>query len=111
MIDIIGEDVNILLDDFTKIKDIIYYDGPLLSHFTYNKTDYLFKWCDIDDECNRWLIIPVNIIDLNEYLNFNSSLTRILNLNKHIYIADIDNNIEFKNIKYVSFDDIPENYL
>ena len=36
-------------DKFKKVADLIYFDGPLLSHYVTNKGDnYLFYWIDQD---------------------------------------------------------------
>ena len=45
-------------DKFKKVADLIYFDGPLLSHYVTNKGDnYLFYWIDQDDTNNRWMFI------------------------------------------------------
>ncbi|EDN65617.1 hypothetical protein BGP_0795 [Beggiatoa sp. PS] len=42
------------------IVDLIYFDGPLLTLFENEYGDsYLYYWCDVDEQCNRWLVFRV----------------------------------------------------
>jgi hypothetical protein len=42
------------------VRDLIYFDGPLLSHFKHPKgDDYLYYWCDCDEQANRWMVLRV----------------------------------------------------
>ena len=52
-----------------KVSDLIYFDGPFLSHFVSERGDnYLYYWVDTDDEYNRWLIIRTDIFTIQKYL-------------------------------------------
>jgi len=73
MVHQLGWEINI--DDFTKglekYEDLLYYDGPLLTHYvnlSINK-HYLFHWVDNDSTHNRWLVIEVSVSHLFDYLS------------------------------------------
>ena len=58
--------------DFSKfrcISDLIYFDGPFLSHYVSEKgDDYLFYWVDRDDNFNRWIVVRVSLPTLQQYI-------------------------------------------
>ena len=48
-----GFSINFDFSKLIKVADLIYYDGPLLSHYVSNKGEnYLFYWVDVDNEYN-----------------------------------------------------------
>lgn len=102
------------LYDLVKVSDLIYYEGPLLSHFQSTAgEDYLFYWVDSDELFNRWLIFNVSINKLQEYLNRKVSLLKLITDidSGLIYKAEIDSNIKFHNVELVYIHNLPENYL
>ena len=57
-----GFSINFDFSKLIKVADLIYYDGPLLSHYVSNKGEnYLFYWVDVDNEYNRWVVIRTDI--------------------------------------------------
>jgi len=56
------------------LGDLLYHEGPLLSHFV-NEADecehYFYKWSDCDDTCNRWIIFKVSENSLKYFLRKN----------------------------------------
>jgi len=43
------------------VRDLIYFEGPLLSQFKHeNGENYLYYWCDCDEEANRWMVLRVS---------------------------------------------------
>lgn len=55
-------------DKFKKVADLIYFDGPLLSHYvTINGDNYLFYWIDQDDADNRWMFIRTDYDTILKY--------------------------------------------
>ncbi len=43
------------------VRDLSYFDGPLLSHYEHpNGDDYLYYWCDCDETANRWMVLRVS---------------------------------------------------
>lgn len=102
------------INDLIKVSDLIYYDGPLLSHYqSLSGEDYLFYWVDTDDTFNRWLIINISIIKLQDYLNQKTSLYQLLTeLDAGlVYKVDIDKEIHYHNFELLYIYELPESYL
>jgi len=80
-------------DKFKKVADLIYFDGPLLSHYVTNKGDnYLFYWIDQDDTNNRWMFIRTDYDNIQKYTNKKQTLRNVLSspLDDIVYTVDID---------------------
>jgi hypothetical protein len=47
-----------------KVSDLLYYEGPLLSHFRdSNDNHFFFYWVDVNEVYNRWLsTFPLNCV-------------------------------------------------
>lgn len=59
----------------TVIEDLIYYDGPVLSHVKDpNGNEFLYLFINNDDYMARWLIIPVDNVVIGQYKSCISSL-------------------------------------
>jgi hypothetical protein len=100
--------------DLVKVSDLIYYDGPLLSHYqSLSGEDYLFYWVDTDENYNRWLIINISIIKLQDYLNKKISLYQLITeLDAGlVYKVDIDKEIQYHNFELLYIHELPESYL
>lgn len=96
------------------IKDLIYYDGSLLTLFEndiYEK--YLYYWCDVDENCNRWMVIKINDKLLNKYLINKITLKDLIikPIDKILYIVDIDNLVKYKNVYLIKPHDLPNEYI
>lgn len=98
----------------SKKGDLIYQDGPILSHFVNDlNQDYLFYWVDCDENFNKWLVFPVSKKDLSEFFNKKLSLLNLI-LNVYtgfVYLIDINDDIEYENIYTCNTNQIPEDYL
>ena len=105
---------NSSLPKMVKIKDLIYFDGPLLSHFQSDYAeDYLFYWVDRDNEYNRWLVFRTSQKLIELYLQKSKSLFDLI-ADKNIgtvYKVDIDNDLKFNNLSIIEFNNIPNSYL
>lgn len=81
-----------------KVEDLIYYDGPLLSHYR-NEADkhYLFSFADTDDKANRWLVLEVTVAHLYDYLTASRTLYDIAqqDYNNKLLVVDTDGEGEF----------------
>lgn len=100
--------------EHVKVSDLIYFDGPLLSHFQTTSNDhYLFYWVDVNDEYNRWLIVRVTIDRLQSYINGFMSLRNLITKPEDgiVYKVDINEDLEYHNVQIVFVDDLPENYV
>lgn len=96
------------------VKDLIYYDGPLLSLFkTQNNLNLLFYWVDVDSDFNRWLVVKITKTNLQAYLKNKLSLYQILTKpkNNSIYKVDIDKDLIYHNILKLTPKQIPQSYL
>ena len=64
---------------FIKKGDLIYQDGPILSHFVNNlNQDYFFYWVDCDDKFNKWMVFPVTKKELVDFFNKKLSVLAII---------------------------------
>ena len=109
-----GYDIQYDFSSFRKIADLIYFDGPLLSHFVSSKgDDYLFYWVDRDSQNNRWLVLRVSLASLQKYIGKKITLLELIeNPNDgYLYSVDVDNDIHYHDIKLVQPSAIPEDYL
>lgn len=100
--------------EFTKVSDLIYFDGPLLSHFiSPNGENYLYYWCDVDDTYNRWIIFRIDLPSVQKYIEKKISLRDLIShpSDGFIYVADIDNNIQYREIQLLLENEIPLEYL
>ena len=100
--------------NFKKIEDLIFFEGPLLSHFVSEKgDDYLFYWVDRDEKDNRWLVLRVSMANLQKYIGKELSLRELIeNPNDgFLYSVDIDNDLQYHSVKLVQPSTLPEEYL
>lgn len=94
--------------ELKKVYDLIYFDGPLLSHFKDAKDqNILYLWVDNNDELNRWLIFKVSDFSLYKYLkNIDSLRNLVLDQSEEfIFTADVDQDLEYSNINLFSKDE------
>ena len=88
-----GFSINFDFSKLIKVADLIYHDGPLLSHYVSNKGEnYLFYWVDVDNEYNRWVVIRTDIFSIQQYLEKKSTLHSIITQpnDGFVYTVDID---------------------
>ena len=109
-----GFDINFDFSKLIKVSDLIYFDGPLLSHYMGNNgKNYLFLWVDADDDYNRWVVLRTDILSIQQYLDRKVNL-RSLVMNPDdgfVFTVDIDDDGNYFNIKVVPIDELPENYF
>ena len=109
-----GYNIEYDFSSFKKIADLVYLDGPFLSHYVSGKgDDYLFYWVDRDDNDNRWLVLRVSLSSLQKYIGKELTLLELIeNPNDgYLYSVDVDNDLNYHNIKLVQPSAIPEDYL
>lgn len=97
-----------------KLGDFLAHEGPLLSLFA--DTDnpelyYLYKWTDSDKQVNRWLVFQVNLPILKKFLFQEISLRNLLIQNPFVFLVDLDNELNAKQILIVATNDLPISYL
>lgn len=99
---------------FRKIADLVYFEGPLLSHYVSSKgDDYLFYWVDQDEQDNRWMVLRVSLASLQKYIGKELSLRELIEHpnDGYLYIVDVDNSLVYHNVKLVQPADLPIDYL
>ena len=109
-----GYNIDYDFSSFRKIADLIYFEGPLLSHYVSSKgDDYLFYWVDRDESDNRWMVLRVSLASLQKYMAGDVSLLELIGSpnDGYLYLVDVDNNINYHNVKLVQPADLPEDYL
>ncbi len=115
MVEIVGHNIAELpFYNLKKVSDLLFYEGPILSHFIDSKgNNYLFYWVDFDSHYNRWLIWKITEYQIYKYIKGEISLnTLLLEKNKdYLFSVDIDNNLNYSNIKILDFDEIPQVYI
>lgn len=114
MREIEGYKIEYDFSNFKKIADLIYLDGPFLSHYVSSKgDDYLFYWVDSDDKDNRWLVLRVSLANLHKYIGKEMSLRELIESpnDGYLYSVDVDNDIRYHNVKLVQPSALPEDYL
>ena len=109
-----GYNIEYDFSGFKKIADLIYFEGPLLSHYVSSKgDDYLFYWVDRDDSDNRWLVLRVSLADLQKYIGKLITLRELIeNPNDgYLYSVDVSNDVIYHDVKLVQPSSLPETYL
>jgi len=106
-----GKPSDFNISSLKKVSDLIYFDGPLLSHFKNNDgDDFLFYWVDVDEKYNRWVIFKTEPYELKDYLDGNMILADIMK-NTILYCVDIDNNLNYHNIKIIDIIEYEKLYM
>lgn len=100
--------------DLVKVQDILYVDGPLLSHFKdEHDNDYLYYWVDYDSKLNRSLIVKSTKKDLYNYLSGGISLRKLITQldSSFVFLVDQDANEVNVNVLMLNAYSLPEEYL
>ena len=109
-----GYNIDFDFSNFRKIADLIYFEGPFLSHYVSSKgDDYLFYWVDRDDSDNRWLVLRVSLANLQKYIGKEITLRELIeNPNDgYLYIVHVNNDIHYHDVKLVQPSALPDEYL
>lgn len=88
----------------TKISDLIYFDGPLLSHYIYDAGDnFLFYWLDADREFNRWMIVRTSEEAIRKYVGKDIPLIQLIrnSPDNFVRLVDVDSDFEYHNSQIV----------
>ena len=103
-------DVNSILTH-KRTGDLMYYDGPLLTHFVdENNIDYLYDWVDCDSIHNRWLIQQTPKESLLKYLSGQISNEEYMKLTTKLYLLDIDKDVNKTGLYLVEYDELTDDY-
>lgn len=101
---------------FEKVDDLVYYDGPLMSHYSSpmgKAPHYIFKYVDQDGQLDRWLVMETSLPHLYDYLTNARSLRDILaqDYNRKVYVADADEAGDFTQVVLSSRTELLPTYL
>jgi hypothetical protein len=111
---VVGHTVDFDYQSLTKIGDLVYYDGPLLSVFTdSNRNPYIYYWVEADNKYNRWLIFRTSGAKLNKYVLQKISHYDLMiePEDGYLYMADLDSQAVHYNLKVVSVSALPSGYF
>ena len=114
MREIEGYKIDYDFSSFRKIADLIYFEGPFLSHYVSSKgDDYLFYWVDRDDSDNRWIVLRVSLANLQKYIGKVITLRELIEHpnDGYLYAVDVNNDINYHNVKLVQPSALPAEYL
>lgn len=103
-----------LMQELVKVEDLVYYDGPLLSHYrTEAGKHYLFSFVDTDEVANRWLVLEITIAHLYDYLTDSRTLFDIYqqDYNAKLVVADTDGQGDFVQALLVPSSELDPEYL
>lgn len=109
-----GYNIDYDFSSFRKIADLIYFEGPLLSHYISSKgDDYLFYWVDKDESDNRWLVLRTSLANLQKYMGKVITLRELIESpnDGYLYSVDVNNDISYHDVKLVQPSALPEEYL
>lgn len=103
------------LPKFNWVRDIQYFDGPLLSEYVTDSNEiYAFYWCDCSDVYHRWLAVRVTKRSLLELISGLVSIYDFLikrSQEPNLYVLDFDSDGEVGNSQLVNINNIPNSYL
>lgn len=98
-----------------KVRDLVEFDGPLLTHYEHtNGDDYLFHWVDCDESHHRWMILRVDEASILRLVNRVVPLDFVvpsLCRDPFVLFADIDDGALPTSTTLVDVNDIPSDYL
>lgn len=94
--------------------DLIFCEGPLLTHYTSDDGNhYLVCWVDADERANRWIILRTNITSLRKYITKEITLKHLMchPADNLVWVTDIDNNETQHNTQVLPPEELPKDYL
>ena len=99
------------LKNLIHIRDIEYFEGPLLSEYKDdNENIYIKKWCSWNDVSETWLLVLTTSEDINKYLSKTMSLLNLIQNGKN-FIIETRNINGSSSSHNVMFEDIDVDYL
>lgn len=97
-----------------KVRDLEYYEGPLLSEF-HSETGaiYLYSWCDQLETGHRWMVFRVTLRDLTLYIHGRLSLHKLITEGEEgfVYFVDLDTHGDILDVYFVPIEEIPKDYI
>jgi hypothetical protein len=98
-----------------KVRDLEYFEGPLLSHFRHERGDhYLYCWCDCDEKANRWMVLRVSETSIIRLVNRFVPLDQVVPKacqDDFVYFVELDSAGSVAETVLCLNEQIPEVYL
>ncbi|HHG3336600.1 hypothetical protein [Vibrio parahaemolyticus] len=94
-------------------RDLLYFEGPLLSEFTNERNDtYLKYWCDCDNSYNRWMFVKVKEEDRLRLVSGMKSIHEVIKGQQDSFVFLIDEARGNETKTYMCMiDDLPSSYI
>lgn len=103
-----------VFDSHKHVRDLIAYDGPLLSQFVSDQGDqFLYYWCESDGLHNRWMVLRVDestIVRLANGMIFLDMVIPGSARDGYVYILDMDGEGITQSIKLTLPSNLPLSY-
>jgi hypothetical protein len=95
------------------VRDLEYFDGPLLSEFRGpGDAVFLYHWCDTDGQVNRWLVVPIRRHELTAYLAQETPLQSLIYKDgEYLFVVDIDGQLKHSSVWLLQSRDLPADYI
>ena len=95
-----------------KMGDLVYTEGPILSHFVGNDgKHYFFYWVDNDEKNNRWLVFELKSIELYKFFTNSINLKTIVSNKDFAYLIDLDSKLNLHELFLVDINNLPQDYM
>jgi uncharacterized protein DUF6575 len=98
-----------------RVRDIEYFDGPLLTHFKHHRGDhFLYYWCDRDSQFHRWMLLRVSETNIIRLVNRFVPLDYVVPngcLDDFVYFVDVDAQCRHSNVTLLQTEKIPAEYV
>jgi len=102
------------IPDLEHVRDLDYFDGPLLSQYAHPNGDvYLHYWCDCDDSVNRWMVLRVSEASVLRLVNGFVPLIMVIPQacrDDFVYFLETNNDQSVASVVLARLDAIPEEY-
>jgi hypothetical protein len=100
--------------ELTHVRDIVEYEGPLVSEFQNDKGEpYIYHFCEASDERSRWLVVRAQRTELVRYEAGNVSLRQLLKgcPEQLAWMLDIDSDGITRGVYAMPIAHVPEQYF
>lgn len=95
----------------TIIEDLIYFDGPVLSHVKDEfGREFLYLYIDDNEIVVRWLLIPINQDLIDQYKSCKTSLRGLCDSHEQLMYVDVAE-MRIVNSYLIETKNIPESEL
>jgi hypothetical protein len=114
-----GPDVGIDLPAFPvqglqKIRDLEFFEGPLLAEFRSAGGDtYLYSWCATGEHEHRWMVFRTSRMDLAKFIHQRMTLLELVRACRDgfVYLLDLGSQAEIRRAQLCTLEQLPKNYL